>query len=149
MTANTTFTAPTARPMAAQPTSTWPTARKWMLKRGAVAGVSASFATFAVAAAARGLDVPLTVSGKAIPLLGFAQLTFVAAMVGTAIAAVLSHRAARPRHTFVITTIALTLVSIVPDVIADAHTATKIVLALTHVVAAVIVIPALAARLAD
>ena len=88
-------------------------------------------------------------SGKAIPLLGFAQVTFVAAMIGTAIAVVLSHRAARPRRTFVITTIVLTLLSIVPDVIADAHTATKVVLALTHVIAAAIVIPALATRLAD
>ena len=48
---------------------------------------------------------------------------------------------------FVVTTIVLTAMSIVPDVLADAQTATRLVLALTHVVAAAIVIPALASRL--
>jgi hypothetical protein len=61
----------------------------------------------------------------------------------------LSRRANQPRRTFVRTTIALTLVSIVPDVLADAHTSTRLTLALTHVVAAAIVIPALASRLHD
>ena len=86
---------------------------------------------------------------QAIPVIGFAQLTFVAAIIGTVMAVVMSHRARRPRHTFVASTIALTALSIVPDVTADAHTATKFVLALTHVVAASIVIPALASRLTD
>lgn len=47
------------------------------------------------------------------------------------------------------TTIVLTLVSIVPDVLVDAHAATKLTLALTHVIAAAIVIPALASHLTD
>ena len=101
------------------------------------------------AAVASALDVSLKVGGEAIPVLGFAQLTFVAAIIGTVLAVVLSHRARRPQHTFVVTTIALTALSFVPDVLADAHTATKFMLALTHVVAAAIVIPALASRLAD
>ena len=46
-------------------------------------------------------------------------------------------------------TLALTAVSFVPDVLADAHTATKLTLILTHIVAAAIVIPALASRLSD
>ena len=50
---------------------------------------------------------------------------------------------------FLITTMALTMLSFVPDVTADAHTATKVALALSHVVAAAIVIPALASRLTD
>jgi hypothetical protein len=43
--------------------------------------------------------------------------------------------------------VALTALSLVPDAIADASTGTKLVLMLTHVVAASIVIPRLAARL--
>lgn len=50
----------------------------------------------------------LAVGGKAIPVLGFAQLTFVFTMVGTLIAAQRSHRAAPPRHTFFVTTLTLT-----------------------------------------
>jgi len=82
-------------------------------------------------------------------VLGFAQLTFVAAIIGTVMAVVMSQRATRPRPTFVITTLALTALSIIPDVAADAHTSTRLVLALKHVIAATIVIPALASRLAD
>ena len=46
-------------------------------------------------------------------------------------------------------TLLLTALSIVPDVLADAQVSTRLTLALTHVVAAVIVIPALASRLSD
>jgi hypothetical protein len=144
MTATTTFTAPA--PVAA------PSRRsngKQIRRTGAVAGLVASVATSTTAAVALALDVPLKVGGQAIPVLGFAQLTFVAAIIGTVIAVVMSQRASRPRHTFVMTTFTLTALSIVPDVTADAHTATKLVLALTHLVAAAIVIPALASRLAD
>ena len=118
-----------------------------MWRTGVAAGAVASVATFATAAVASGLDVSLKVSDKAIPLVGFAQLTFVFSLVGTILAVVLSRRASRPHHTFVATTIALTALSIVPDALADAQTATRLTLALTHVVAAAIVIPALASRL--
>jgi|1186.fasta_scaffold139974_3 hypothetical protein len=143
MTATTTLTAPTgttARPSAST---------KQLWKTGLTAGVVASVATVAVAGAAKAIDVPIEVGGKAIPLLGFAQITFVATIVGTVLAVVLSHRANRPQRTFLVTTIALTALSLVPDVFADAHTATRITLALTHLVAAAIVIPALSSRLAD
>ena len=122
---------------------------KPLWKTGVVAGLVASAATFTVAASASGLDVPIEVGGKAIPFLGFAQLTFIGALIGTVLAVVFSRRASRPRRTFLVTTIALTMLSIVPDVLADAHTATRFTLALTHVVAAAIVIPALASRLTD
>jgi peptidoglycan/LPS O-acetylase OafA/YrhL len=139
----TTITAPSAR------TATEQSSTKSLWKTGSVAGVAASVATLATAGIAQAIDVSLKVGGKAIPLLGFAQVTFVAAIIGTIIAVVLSHRANRPRRTFVTTTLALTAVSFVPDVFADAHTATKFALALTHVVAAAIVIPALSSRLTD
>lgn len=144
MTATSIFTpAPTQK---AKPES-GPTTRLW--KTGAVAGVSAAVATFAFAALAQAVDVPLTVGGKAIPLVGFAQLTLVASIIGTVLAVVLSRRATRPQRTFVVTTVVLTVLSIIPDVLADASTSTRFTLALSHVVAAAIVIPALASRLAD
>ena len=149
MTATTTFTAPSTSPAPpeslAKPQSD--TLRVW--RTGVAAGAAASVATFATAAVAQGLDVSLKVSDKAIPLVGFAQLTFVFSLIGTILAVVLSRRANRPRHTFVATTIALTALSMVPDLLADAQTATRLTLALTHVVAAAIVIPALASRLSD
>jgi peptidoglycan/LPS O-acetylase OafA/YrhL len=140
MTVTTTLTAPPVRrELTAK--SLWAT--------GAVAGLVASAATVAVASLARAIDVPLTVGGQTIPLLGFAQLTFVASVIGTVLAVMMSRRASRPRQTFATTTILLTALSIVPDVLADARTATRVALALTHVVAAAIVIPALASRLTD
>ena len=144
MTATTTLTAPATIPAVGRSVQA-----KQLWKTGAVAGLVASLATFVVAASAKALDVPITVSGKAIPLVGFAQAAFVGALIGTALAVVFSRRAKSPRRTFLITTVGLTVLSIVPDVLADAHTATKLTLALTHVVAAAIVIPALSARLTD
>jgi hypothetical protein len=143
MTATTTLIAPVTTPAPARQST------KQIRRTGAIAGVVAAAATSTTAALASALDVSLKVGGQAIPVLGFAQLTFVAAMIGTVIAVVMSHRASRPRHAFVVTTLALTALSLVPDVTADAHTATRLVLALTHLVAAAIVIPALASRLAD
>ncbi len=144
MTATTTFTAPTTRPPTLQSRTTAPV---W--RTGIAAGISASVATAAFAVLARSIDVPLKVAGSSIPLLGFAEVTFVAAIIGTVLAVQLSRRAHRPRHTFVITTIVLTFASIGPDVLADAHTATKVALMLSHVVAAAVVIPALASRLGN
>ena len=142
MTATNTFTGPTTRSVA-EPAS----ASKPVWRTGVVAGLTASAATAGTAAVARALDVSLEVGGKAIPVIGFAQLTFVFSIVGTILAVVLSRRATRPQHTFLTSTIALTVLSIVPDALADAQTSTRFTLALTHVVAAAIVIPALASRL--
>jgi len=125
------------------------TSNPHLLRRGATAGVIAAAATTAVAGVADALGVSLAVGGESIPLLGFAQFTLFATVIGVAMAAVMARRAARPRRTFVSTTLALTVLSFVPDVLADAQTSTKLTLMLTHVVAAAIVIPALASRLAD
>ncbi len=120
-----------------------------LVRTGTVAGLTAAAATSSTAALAHAAGVSLRVSGQAIPLLGFAQVTFVAALVGTVLAAVFARRASHPARTFTRTTIVLTLGSFVPDVIANAPASTRLVLAFTHVVAAVIVIPALASRLTD
>ncbi|MEY2571306.1 MAG: hypothetical protein QOE63_1656 [Acidimicrobiaceae bacterium] len=118
-------------------------------RSGAVAGVVAAVATTGVAAVADAAGVPIKIAGESIPVLGFGQLTLFFTAVGIVLASVLARRARRPGHTFVVTTLVLTALSFVPDVTADATTATKLTLMLTHVVAAAIVIPTLASRLAD
>jgi hypothetical protein len=88
------------------------------------------------------------VSGAPIPVPGFAFLTVVFSVVGLIIATALRRFARRPRTAWIRTTVVLTVLSLVPDVLADATLTTKLLLMLTHVVAAAIVIPAVARRLA-
>jgi len=118
-------------------------------KAGLLATGAAAVATSTVAAVAHAAGVPLTVGGDEIPVLGFAQMTVLFSVVGIVLAVALARWARRPERTFVVTTITLTALSLVPDASADASTATRLVLGLTHVVAAAIVIPAVASRLAD
>lgn len=115
---------------------------------GIAAAVAASVATMAVAAAGHAAGIGLDVSGAAIPVAGFGMLTAVFSLVGVIIAAVLARFARGPRRAFVRTTVVLTVLSLVPDVLADAAPATKALLMLTHLVAASIVIPVVARRLA-
>jgi hypothetical protein len=74
-------------------------------------------------------------------------LTAVFSVVGLVLAAVLSRTVRHPRRAFVRTTVVLTVLSLVPDVIVDAAPGTRALLMLTHLVAAAIVIPAIARRL--
>ncbi|MBF9130297.1 hypothetical protein I0C86_15230 [Plantactinospora sp. S1510] len=119
-----------------------------LIGTGVVAAVTASAATMAVAAAGHAAGISLDISGAPIPVTGFGVLTAVFSLIGVVIAAVLSRFARRPQRTFIRTTVVLTVLSLVPDVIVDAGTATKALLMLTHLVAAAIMIPALARRLA-
>ena len=109
----------------------------------AAAGVAAS----AVAALGHAGGISLVVSGAPISVAGFAVLTVIFSLVGLVLAAVLRRFARQPRVTFVRTTVALTALSLVPDVLADAALGTKELLMATHLVAAAIVIPAVARRL--
>lgn len=118
-----------------------------LLIEGVAATAVASAATVGVAAAGLAAGIGLDIAGAPIPLSGFPTLTAVFSLVGVVLAAVLHRFARRPRSTFVRTTVALTLLSLVPDVIADAPWDTRILLMVTHLVAAAIVIPALARRL--
>lgn len=120
--------------------------RVW--RSGLVAGIAASFATMAVAAIADAAGVSLDVAGEPIPLTGFATLTMLGAVLGIALAAVLGRRVRHPRPIFVRVTIVLTVLSLVPDVIADADIAARLVLGLTHIIAAAVIVPPLARRLA-
>lgn len=115
---------------------------------GLAATVAASIATSAVAAAGNAVGISLDVSGAPIPVPGFASLTAIFSVIGLVIALVLSRTARSPRTAFVRTTVVLTALSLVPDVLADATTATKLLLMFTHLVAAAIVVPVIARRLA-
>jgi hypothetical protein len=120
---------------------------KPLIVGGLTAAIVAGAATAAVAAAGEFAGISLAVGGAPIPASGFAVLTVVFSVVGLVLALVLARWAGRPRTVFVRTTIVLTALSLVPDVLVDASAATKMLLMLTHVVAAAIVIPVIARRL--
>jgi hypothetical protein len=129
--------------------TTTPTTRTGSLfVTGIAAAAIASCATIAVAAAGNAVGISLDMAGEPIPVLGFGTLTAVFSLVGLVLAAVLARTARHPHSTFVRTTVVLTALSLVPDAIADAATPTKALLMLTHLIAAAIVIPAIARRLA-
>ena len=107
------------------------------------AGVLAAAVTTAGAVALRAAGVPLAVHGN-IPLAGFAQLTFIAAVIGGILLAVLNRCSSTPRRRFVQVTAGLTAISwILPATFADT-TASKIALVGLHLVAAATIVPVLA-----
>src|SRR3954465_14541215 len=114
---------------------------------GLAAAAGAAVATATVAAAGDLAGISLAVGGAPIPVSGFAVLTVIFSVVGLVLALVLARTARRPRTAFVRTTMVLTALSLVPDVLADASLATKVLLMLTHLVAASIVVPVIARRL--
>jgi hypothetical protein len=118
-----------------------------LLLAGAGATVAAAAATAVVAAAGAAVGISTAISGAEIPVPGFATLTVMFSALGLVIAVALRRFARTPRVTWLRTTIALTALSFVPDLLADAAVPTKVLLILTHVVAAAIVIPAVARRL--
>lgn len=114
----------------------------------AVSGLAAAVATTVIAAVAKAADVGLDVDGESIPTIGFAQMTLLGAVIGGIVATVLAKWARRPRRTFVLVTGVLTALSLVPDVTMGFDVASALVLIATHLVAAAIVVPAVARRLA-
>jgi peptidoglycan/LPS O-acetylase OafA/YrhL len=118
-------------------------------RAGLVAGLCAAVVNLAVVAIAHASDVSFEIRGERIPLVAFPEVTVFATLIGVALAAVLVRRARRPRSVFLIVTIALSALSLLPPVLVDTDTATRLMLELTHLVAAFIIIPAIASRLAD
>jgi len=107
-------------------------------------GVVAAAVTTAVAAGLHAAGVSFEIDGEMIPLAGFAQLTFVGAVIGGLLLAVLVRRSDSPRHRFLQVTTALTALSCIPSLAWPDDVATKLTLVLLHVLAAVIIVPALA-----
>jgi hypothetical protein len=111
-----------------------------------VCGAVAGAATTAIAAVAHAAGVSFEIDGEPIPLMGFAQMTLLGALLGLVIAH-LCRRAADARAVFVRITVALTALSLVPDFTMPFDAASRVVLVLAHVAAAAIVVPVLARRL--
>jgi hypothetical protein len=133
-----TTTVPTSRP-----------ARRTLWLAGLASGAVAAVGTSAVAGFADAIDHTLTVDGEMIPVFGFAQMTLIGAVLGVVLALVMRRRADRPRHTFTVTTWVLTALSCIPSVALGGGdgAGNAAVLVATHVLAAAIVIPTLAARI--
>jgi hypothetical protein len=130
--------------------TTTATGTRTIWRHAAVAAVAAAAATAAVAAVAHSAGVPLTLDGEPIPPSGFATMTLLGAVIGFGIAVAMRRWARNPQRAFVRTSLALTALSFVPDLLVPAASAdTRITLMATHVVAAAIVIPVIAARLAQ
>ena len=118
-------------------------------KHGVAAAVVASVATTVLAAVASAAGVSFADgTGASIPIGAFAQLTLVFSLFGVGIAAVMARKVRRPRPTFVRTTVALTALSCVPDVTFGFDAGSAATLIALHIVAAAIVVPTLARRLA-
>jgi hypothetical protein len=83
------------------------------------------------------------VHGK-IPLAGFAQITFIGAVTGGVLLALLIRRSPAPRRQFVRIIIGLTALSCVAPVAFADTTASRIALVALHLVAAAIILPMLA-----
>jgi hypothetical protein len=123
--------------------------RRPLWKQGVAAAVMASVATTGLAAIASAAGVSFADStGASIPIAGFAQLTLVFSLLGVGIAAVMARRARRPRATFVRTAVTLTVLSFIPDLTFGFDAGSAATLIALHTVAAVIVVPTLARRLA-
>lgn len=120
--------------------------RLW--RAGLGAGFAAATATTIVAALAHGAGVSPEIDGQAIPLAGFPQMTLLGAILGLLLAKGLSRKLIAPRKAFIATTLILLTLSFVPDLLIPATTGTRVILMFTHVVAAAIIIPVLARRLA-
>ena len=112
-------------------------------------GLAAAVGTTAVAAAVHAAGVPLEVDGEMIPLAGFAQMTFLGAVIGGVLLAVLNRRSGAVRRRFLQITVALTALSCVPSVAWPPDAATKVSLVATHVFAAAIIVPVLARHAND
>ncbi len=132
------------------PTALTPVAvRQPVWKRGVAASVAAAVATTTLAALASAAGVSFAdKTGASIPIAGFAQLTLLFSLIGVGIAAVMARRARRPRTTFVRTAVVLTALSVIPDLTFGFDAGSAATLIGLHLVAAAIVVPTLAGRLA-
>jgi hypothetical protein len=114
-----------------------------------VVGLAAAGIVTVAAALLHAVGVSFEVDAEMIPLLGFAQLTFVGAVIGGVLLAVLNRRSATPSRRFVQIAVTLTALSCVPSVAMSDDMATKVALVALHVLAAAIIVPVLLRRAND
>jgi hypothetical protein len=120
---------------------------------GVVSGIVAAIGAELFADVSKALGASLEVGPTAakmepIPFGGFAVATAMWVAVGTVLAMVLARFVKHPTRPFLVTTLALTAVSMAFPLTTTASGATKAVLCVSHLIVAAIVIPALATRLA-
>jgi hypothetical protein len=128
--------------------TTTSTRRFPLLKAGAAAGAVAAATTTAVAVAAHAVGVSFADrTGQSIPWFAFAQLTFIGALLGVALAAGVRRRASQPRRTFTRAAWTLAVVSCVAPTLIGLEAAAVAVLVVEHLVAAAVIIPAVSSRL--
>lgn len=119
------------------------------LRRSTVAaGAAGAAATTGLAAVVRATGVNLAAHGP-IPLAGFAQLTFVAAVLGGLLAALLNRYGAGARRRFLRIAGVLTALSCLVPLAAGDDLASRIGLVATHLLAAAIIVPVLARQITD
>ena len=109
-----------------------------------VSGLVAAAVTTAAAAGAHAAGVSFEIEGEMIPLLGFAQMTFLGAVLGGLLLAGLNRWSRSARQRFVQATVALTALSCVPSVAMPDDAGSQIALVALHVLAAAIIVPVLA-----
>ncbi|MGH3350848.1 MAG: DUF6069 family protein [Nocardioides sp.] len=103
----------------------------------------------------RAIGVPFNVAfpgaePAAIPATGLAWAVAELGLIGVIVAVCLARFAKRPRSTWKRTTWTLTAISCIPSLIANTDSfATNIMLVVSHLIAAAVIIPVVAARLAE
>jgi hypothetical protein len=131
----------TTEALTASPTTT----ETGSLRRSTVVtGLVAAAVTTAAAAVADAAGVSFEIEGEVIPLLGFAQMVVIGAVIGGLLLAGLNRWSGSARKRFIQSTVALTAVSCVPSVAMPDDAGTQITLVALHVLAAAIVVPVLA-----
>jgi Family of unknown function (DUF6069) len=124
--------------------STRRTGRSWVLTRTTVViGAIAAVVVTAAAGLLHAAGVSFEIDGEMIPLLGFAQLAFVGAVIGGFLVAGLDRWSASPRRRFVQVAVTLTALSCVPSVTMPDDVTTKVALVALHLLAAAIIVPVL------
>lgn len=129
-------------PLTAEPAVSTPT--RSLPRTTLVVGAIAATITTAAAAALQAVGVSYAIDGETIPILGFAQMTFVGAVLGGLLLAVLNRTSRHARTRFVQAAVMLTAVSCVPSVTMPDDVGTQIALVALHVLAAAIIVAVLA-----
>jgi peptidoglycan/LPS O-acetylase OafA/YrhL len=107
-------------------------------------GLVAAAVTTAAAAAVHGAGVSFEIEGEMIPPLGFAQMTFLGAVLGGLLLAGLNRWSASARRRLVQATVVLTALSCIPSVAMPDGAGSQVALVALHLLAAAIIVPALA-----
>jgi hypothetical protein len=132
--------------IATRPSSTVPSTGVWKTVAGTA--VAAAAATEALVGLARVSGIDVAIQGSDLTPGGCTVMVLLCVVAGAGVLSAVRRWATHPRRTWIRVTVALTALSFVPDLtVPDTSAASRIVLMAAHVVAAVIVVPAVARRL--